>query len=734
MTLSDTDSDPIGSTDDDDDQFNVINLITGNKPDHNNNNHNNNSVTGSINSIAGDGEIRSSPSKIKYLDADDLKRQKISPASFFSFNANDRHGEAVNGLKRKSSSVNQSESPVSSAGSATASPARATRATRRTQVNYNESDSDDVHEDDDTYRDSFNDSEIITTTTNTRRTTRTSKSNQSDEDEFNVQLPSIFETDGKRNEVISNNDKLIKQDLIREETRLKKNYQRLIIKKDQILKELNDNGSNGLKVYTLPKDEHLIEKVLKNNFKQSNARHFYFLDNCLIPTPSKYLEYDELPFKINDFFFYNITDDVDVSQYLFNYKSIVNYCLLHVHDLDKLQRVNLLGIAMWKYMERCKSSIDKEEVEAQLRAIGCNIGLVKGRVGSRVDTLSVKLNQFNNNLELSLVRITIIYNFAIYALQRDDPDDLDLVKYMIKVLFLIISDFNLNKRCYPGLVQLVQRVMPEFYDFNEDHLNEKKLDLAKFCYHALKDTLQTKIINQEESSSSNKRYDYELQFNVLKLFHNAFIKYDDIDFQKFITNLSLSFLFDKSYNNYKKKTKNVGLTPNVAVLETIFNKMLAIDMIKGLENNDIDIINQVYHIHYKILLINLIMLRSYVIDPEMKIKKDAKLTESQFEQIRSQNVTRLKSLLSLIDKLKTKMYDSIRQIGFINSNNNPNKEQDEGESDDSDDDKDTTRSHTINTEELVKYVTDSFHTLNYIYNKFDNDLYPINDDIFYNTG
>ncbi|KAK6201236.1 uncharacterized protein RJT21DRAFT_120288 [Scheffersomyces amazonensis] len=550
---------------------------------------------------------------------------------------------------------------------------------------------------------------------------RNGKDDGSDDD-FNIHLPSVFETDGIKNDKIRKNDVIIKEDFVTEESQLKKDFENLLLKKQQILTELNDNGSHDIKIFTIEKDEQLVEKILKKGYKNQNNRHFYFINNVhKIHNEDGNLSWNSLPFVLNDFFFYNLSTISDSKVYAKHMKSILNYCLININHVDYLSQLNkLCENLVYVRAKDIKSTISEYEFLNYLKLVGCNVELIESQLTESVlPSLPIKLNHFNNNLELTLIRLQLIFNITLIHIkvEKDDSKFERLLLSMLKAFLLIICDFNVNKKQFPLLLNFIRSIFPFLYfEFTvREPYKDHEIKFLELLNKMLRE-LTTSLYGIQQISS-NKRYDYELQFNIIRLLSISFGTSSDVSIHKFIKNLSISFILDGDHHGISddvdNSKKQLDLTPNISILELIFKKLLSMDLVKGLENNDPQVINQVHSTHYKILLLNHVLLRSYI-DNNNNTGK----TIDTFEQVRQANVNRLKSLIDMIDRLKTKIYDNIRQIGYVDAKLSSTQHQ---------------SSNPVNIEELVKHVTDSFHTLNYLYNKFDNDLYPINFDIFYNN-
>lgn len=149
---------------------------------------------------------------------------------------------------------------------------------------------------------------------------------------------------------------------------------------------------------------------------------------------------------------------------------------------------------------------------------------------------------------------------------------------------------------------------------------------------------------------------------------------------------------------------NILLTPSLALLKSLFDKIASTKIVDGIENNDYSIINQFYYDYYKIALLHFVLLESF--------ENNSPLGTSSYEKIRASNVKRLHKLISLISNLKDILHANIGKVSYSYI------------------DTDT----LLNRLEVAKHITESFYTLNHVYNQAENDLNLIKDDIFYSFG
>lgn len=98
------------------------------------------------------------------------------------------------------------------------------------------------------------------------------------DDDFNIELPPVFQVDAVKNEHLSKRNKEITELLVMEERKTNADYHNLIQLQTQILHELNDNnGSDGAIRYLMKNHKSFVESLIRLRLKgQDGDRHYYF--------------------------------------------------------------------------------------------------------------------------------------------------------------------------------------------------------------------------------------------------------------------------------------------------------------------------------------------------------------------------------------------------------------------------------------------------------------------------
>ncbi|KAK6456986.1 uncharacterized protein RJT20DRAFT_134283 [Scheffersomyces xylosifermentans] len=572
-------------------------------------------------------------------------------------------------------------------------------------------------------------------------------------EEFEFELPSIFETDAKRNQEIADRNKLLKQEISEEELKLKKEYEKVMLQKTKILEELNDNGSHGIKVYNLKDDNDLIERILKSSYRDngySSNRHFYFLTNVF----KVERKLNTGSFKLSKFFFY---DSRKYREGVIPYTSqstvqFVNYCLLNITNIDRLKYVN-------KIVEEAIIHDDDDsmsDIFNYARLVGCDQRPFENATGSHL-SVPMKLNQFNNNIKITLVRLAIILNLFQATAHYESNSTLYSPKSLIQIFILTTMDFNANEREFQTLKYFVQSVFTNFTNDLRDE--EQKTFISNFMTILL--SISTHTYGEVADSHKRiKKFDYELQFNTLRVLNIAFANCSNNRLIRIVTSLNLSFLNyshnktledtivlelseDRPPNGADTKTNqkthfksgtpersrnsessNNAHTPlgsdvhsevssesciqshstthaSFRDIKSVLREMNRTDILAGLERNDYDAVNNIYLDHYKIQLLNHVILQSFEVNHKI---------EEDYETARKKNAIRLSGLLAEIDRLRNSVYENIRNIGYVKI------------------------SHpSFSRDDLVKSVTEDYYSLNYLYNNFEKDYQLVKDDIFYES-
>lgn len=500
--------------------------------------------------------------------------------------------------------------------------------------------------------------------------------------EFEVNLPSIFLYDAKRNEQLDKNNQRLEDAMVQEELRILEDFHDLVRKKQRLLQELNDNGLAGLKTFHIDHDKMLIERYVRAIYDNTTiSRHFYFFNNVYEVNCETLAKYP------TSHFFYELLS----TRFTSNWDRIRRDPLQFLHhclkdkNIDHLKQADKFFTRAIEHEDSKKTiGIDAKPTASDLEGsflstlskIGASITGVNG--ASLNSTIPIKLYQFNNHSSLNIIRSSlIIKTFMVYPFS---------LPQMIKVFLLVVSDFNLNKFATKDLETFTQNIFTLL-------VSQSGLSSEGFVRQfntILNNSLDVHIIYQPPSQF--KKHAFELRYNVIRWLNVAFSNCPDRTILAIIASINFSFLTEK---DYLVTVSNILLTPSLAFLKSLFHDIAATKVVEGLESNDFTIINQFYHDYYKIALLHFVCLDSF--------------DTFQDEKARVANVKHLQKKIVLISNLKDILHANIGKVSYTYT------------------EKDT----VVNRLEIAKHITESFYTLNHLYNQAENDLSLIKDDIFY---
>lgn len=508
------------------------------------------------------------------------------------------------------------------------------------------------------------------------------------ESEFEIRLPSVFLYDAKRNEKLDKTNERLQEAMVQEELKILQDFHDLVRKKQKLLHELNDNGSGGIKTFHIDHDKHLIEKYVRATYENTTVnRHCYFFANVYKVSMKEFRPSGQVkfPFPTSHFFL-----ELLPNKFQSNWTRIrpvldqfIYFCLENVTNLDHLRQVDKF-LEKVHYHENVNSLDEYPQIDIlkTLAKIGACVSFVT------LESAPLKLYQFNNHAILNVIRSSLI--LKSHMLLTFSPE------LMIKVFVLILSDFNLNKFATKDLDVFTRSIFSLM-------VKKCRLSSEKFVQlfnSIIRNSLDTHLFNETQTIPLKKQM-YELRFNVLRWLNIAFASCTDRTLLAIITSINLSFL---EGSDYLVTISNILLTPSLALLKSLFDKIASTKIVDGIENNDYSIINQFYYDYYKIALLHFVLLESF--------ENNSPLGSSSYEKIRASNVKRLHKLISLISNLKDILHANIGKVSYSYT------------------DTDT----LLNRLEVAKHITESFYTLNHIYNQAENDLNLIKDDIFYSFG
>lgn len=271
------------------------------------------------------------------------------------------------------------------------------------------------------------------------------QSDQEDgDDEFNVSLPKIFQTEARKNQELSLRNKKIENELAEHDAQVRHEYSELLWEQENIIGQLNDNGSDGRVLFLLDKDRDYIEDIItrkKNGL--DGVKHYYFLvekravgdiRNGLFrhKPDEEYYVYDQFEYLHKRI----IEDNVD-------FKEITKY-VFDLQEVDKLER----WVQFFKDIQpdsyKCRGIKDIDFFSYMKSFGGCSDHLhseIKGH-------LPKKYIYFYRDSEIALNKFAIMYYGELKTSSSTYWGDLG-------PFILMFSDFYLNKNHSDKLVEIM---------------------------------------------------------------------------------------------------------------------------------------------------------------------------------------------------------------------------------------------------------------------------------------
>ncbi|ABN67165.2 predicted protein [Scheffersomyces stipitis CBS 6054] len=535
------------------------------------------------------------------------------------------------------------------------------------------------------------------------RTLRSQTQEERDlKDEFEIELPSIFTTDARKNDHIIQQAKELEKQAMEEKQEMMKQVEKIRAGKQNIVTELNDNGTNGLKTFSLEKDEELIDKIYKNSLKVVDgglsSRHYYFFSNVFLIHDNS-LD-TKLPVRTSPFFFQSLQSRNGArssESFLRNYSiQLVNHCLLtstNIHELKLLNKQLEKGIK--------PETTNAPKLTTYIDLIGGNVEDVSNSSMS----IPVKLDHVSNHIEMNLIRLSIVLNLHITV------SNLEVSRQILDTFILATSDFNANEHAYSTLLEFIRSLFPRI----TRQYTESRLVQFLVIYLETLTGFTTYIHHEKDGlEKRTRKRDYELQFNHLRLLNLAFSGSEDKSVLRIVATLNCCFLqFQKgsmsmtelSERWYTKFVETRRFCPDANDTKRLLQGLSINNNDSDLKSGNLAVINLIYLNHYRIQLLRFVLVSSYE-DNENNAQQV--VDKNTFEKIRRQNVDNFNVIVSSINTLRARAYTAIRHLGSMEDVH-------------------------FDREEIVQFITEDYLVLNYLHSKFDHLLRLIQDDIFYHT-
>lgn len=557
---------------------------------------------------------------------------------------------------------------------------------------------------------------------------------QESKDEFDIELPTIFLTDAKRNEELAIRNAKIRADLVEDELQMQQEYKRLQQRKQEIIDELNDNGLIGQNFcLSNDRDNHFVERLLQSDLKGSKTdnltqRHFYLYSNPPIQIDLN----TKLPFSVNISSLCNELRPDNYENLYLNISSfftqLIKYVIANVQDLNCLVLLSKFLEFLYNSSITISDVITEKEFVNYIKTIGGEIDYI---IPNSDPQMPLKLVHYNFQYRLTVVKLSIIFHYILFATKNDHGEKQEILyKTMLKTFILSLCDFNLNKGNVDEL--LTNFVAPVFTNIvnwrrNELLRQQDKTTPQKEIYvahdlilseinEAIKSELHTCLYKDRRDSKTEPKFrkiDYELHYNILRLL-NLSIRFNSDPFcMRLITSLCLTFMADSDYtlcDLYNREPtleelnfRSCNFTPSFKFVITILNKLNAFNITECLDSNETKQINLIYKNYYKLLLFNFVVFETF------HSNLNTVQNRQDFERIKVSNYLNLKQLTHTLNKLKDNVHRQLGELSNISliSQSSPYKD------------------------DVIHIITEYYHLLHYLATKCDKDMMLIHKDAFY---
>lgn len=558
---------------------------------------------------------------------------------------------------------------------------------------------------------------------------------QEPKDEFDIELPTIFLTDAKKNEELAIKNAKIRAELIEDEIHMQQEYKLLQQRKQEIIDELNDNGVIGQN-FSLSddRDNQFVERLLQSDLKGSKTdnltqRHFYLYSN----PPFQIDLNTKLPFPVSISTLCNELQPGNYENLYLNISSfftqLVNYVLANVQDLNCLVLFSRFMEFLYKSSIISSDSITEKEFVNYVKTIG---GEIKYIMPNSDLQMPLKLVHYNTQYRLTTVRLSIIFHYTLFAAKNVHAATQEILyKTMLKTFILSLCDFNLNDGNVDELItNFVTPVFINIVNWRRGELMKQQQDKTTpeeiYVVHDLilseinetiKSELHTCLYKDREDRKTDKpkfrKIDYELHYNILRLL-NLSTRFNSEPFcMRLVTSLSLTFMADSDYtlcDLYNREPTleelNFGtcnFTPSFKFVISILNKLNALNITECLDSNEIEQINLIYKNYYKLLLFNFVVFKTF------HSNLNTVQNKQDFERIKLSNYLNLKQFAITINKLKGNVHRQLGELSNISliSQSSPYKD------------------------DVIHIITEYYHLLHYLATKCDKDMMLIHKDTFY---
>lgn len=545
------------------------------------------------------------------------------------------------------------------------------------------------------------------TSTRPKRTKPISKKHfyDSSEDEFAVELPSVFQIDAKHNEKLVKNSHIIEKTIAEDAAIMKRQYAQLIDQKEALLAELNDNGSDYK--YLLSNEHHkrLVDTLVKLGLQRKGpflaSRHFYFygelkedptLDTTLPFNPRSSLfrlqfrrqNYGRLRLFLKDHFW-------PFLHHILASETDVRFLLLVGDFVKSLKNTDI------------PLEIDSAQFSRYVDLLGGDPELL-----SPTARLPIKLVQYHNSTRLLYARLAILF-FSVFL----GKFDAGVYFTLLRVFILTLSDFNLVRKDTCGFMEVfVGPVFGALVEWRRKGLTKPPLEqhdtLILELHSMLSDIFVTRFHSSPDSPSP--MVSYQLHFNVLRLLAECTGGSDDLFLVRLVASLNMSFINGKEYffremtpAEKDLESANFDFTPSPEALIAVFQKVKKLNVTKALEQNTAQAINRIFIWPYRLRALNLVVFKTFWknLNSEENRRNHREITQANYD--------RLSKLNQVVKTARDRFHSHLGQVLHA----------------------ETPEDSIYEKEDVVATITESYYVLNELSATITKDVRLVHEDMFY---
>lgn len=314
-----------------------------------------------------------------------------------------------------------------------------------------------------------------------------------------LDIPSIFLVEGEKNRKLLQQNQEIQSRIAEDQRKAEEKRQSYKLLRLSILEELNDNGSDYL--FTIKNDSALIEKYVEMTQNSDPAllleRHFYFFRN-VSQVRFKDMRLDGSLLSLVDRYSPLIHNTAQFTKLVRNRNIELKDVVFSALE-SASEPALFLFLFNWIAEFSPEGSSEEQDFEEVF------IGMMEG-VGADCNLKHpvVKLVLFNNNIEVLVYRLRLVY---LFCLRYNNSNE--FCKILVKYFILSSSDYHLNKRWKTGLVDIF--MIPTFSALTELFSEISPTKLA----HLIHDELSSLEIGVLNDPNDQRERAFELHYTFL---------------------------------------------------------------------------------------------------------------------------------------------------------------------------------------------------------------------------